>query len=207
MGLPFNASNAVLDSSKLDWVGGSWLSSWESNVPQNQKMHFWRNEINPGGYSVGKREDENRDYITDEDWDRRCAIKAKILVDCWPNNKLGDIANAIGITAKQLLWFLNSQAALLKTEKDNLSELLGIEVSTDFVDYDVIGPCGVIAEGPKKCSTAYEELSNGGDIEYSVEVLPEKGNPDPSWRYVVLRPTAHFPIFSCSKGEVKQPIN
>ena len=124
-------------------------------------MHFWRNEINPGGYWLVSGEDENRDYTTDEDWDRRYAIKAKILVDCWPN-KPGDIANAIGITAKQLLWFLNSQAALSETEKDNLSELLGIEASTDFVDYDVIGPCVLIAEGPKKYSTAYEELSNGG---------------------------------------------
>lgn len=200
MGLPFNASNAVLDFSKLDWVGGSWLSSWELNIPQNQKMHFWRHEINPGCYWLLSGEDKNIDYITDEDWDRRCALKAKILVDCWPN-KPGDIANAIGITAKQLLWFLNGQAALSETERDDLSELLGIEASTDFVDYDVIGPCVLIAEGPKKCSNAYDELSNGGDIEYSVEVLPEKGTPDPSWRYVVFAAYGRLPnIFMFQRG-------
>jgi hypothetical protein len=200
MGLPFNASNAVSDFSKLDWVGGSWLSSWELNIPQNQKLHFWRHEINPGCYWLLSGEDENIDYITDEDWDRRCALKAKILIDCWPN-KPGDIANAIGITAKQLLWFLNGQAALSETERDDLSELLGIEASTDFVDYDVIGPCALITEGPKKCSNAYDELSNGGDIEYSVEVLPEKRTPDPSWRYVVFSAYGRLPnIFMFRRG-------
>jgi len=198
--LPVNAINAVLDFSKLDWVGSAWLSSWESSVPQNQKKHFWRHETKPGCYWLVSGEDENRDYITDEDWDQRCALKAKILVDCWPN-KPSDIANAIGITVKQLLWFLNSQVALSETERDDLSELLGIEESTDFVDYAVIGPCVLIAEGPKKCSSAYEELSNGGDIEYSVEVLPEKGTPDPSWRYVVFAAYGKLPnIFMFQRG-------
>ena len=200
VGLPVNASSAVLDFSKLDWVGGSWLSSWESNVPQNQKMHFRRNEINTGCYWLESGEDENMDDTTVDDWDRCCALKAKILVDCWPN-KPGDIANAIGITVKQLLWFLNSQTALSDTERDDLSELLGIEQSTYFVDYDIIGPCVLIADGPKKCSAAYDELSNGGDINYSVEVLPENGTPDPSWRYVVFAAYCQLPnIFMFQRG-------
>jgi hypothetical protein len=200
MELPFNASNAVLDFSTLDWVGGAWLSSWESTVPESQKRHFWRHEKNPGCYWLVSGEDENSDYITDDDWDRCCATKAKIVVDCWPN-KPGDIAKAIGITVKQLLWFLNSQAALSERERNDLSELLGIEASADFVDYEVIGPCVLIAEGPKKCATAYDELSNGGDIEYSVEVLPEKGAPDPSWRYVVFAAYGRLPnIFMFQRG-------
>lgn len=202
MEMPFNTSNTVLHSSKLDWVSDTWLSSWETNVPQNQKRHFWRNERNSGCFWLisGEEENENIDHITDEDWDWHCALKAKILLDCWPN-KLSDIANAIGTTSKQLLWFLNRQATLPETVIDNLSELLGIEASTDYVDYDVTGPCVLIAEGPKKCSTAYEELSNGGDIEYSVEVLPEKGAPDPSWRYVVFAAYGKRPnIFMFQRG-------
>ncbi len=200
MALPFKTRNTVLSPSKLDWVSGSWLSSWETTVPQNQKMHVWRHETKPGCYWLLSGEYENIDDITDEDWDRRCALKAKILVDCWPN-KPGDIAKAIGITVKQLLWFLNGQMALPETEREDLSKLLGIEASARFVDYDAIGPCVLIAEGPKKCSIAYEELSNGGDLEYSVEVLPEKGTPDPSWRYVVFSAYGRLPnIFMFQRG-------
>ena len=189
MQLPFNATNASLDYAKPDWVAGTWLSSWEASLPRNQKtdFHFWLDEEWSNCYWLRRcTEDENEDEIDyDKEWDRRCAIKAKIMVDCWPNTP-GDIAAAIGITAKQLLWFINGKEALPDNERDDLSELLGIEPSTDYIDYDVIGPCVLIAEGPKKCETAYDELSNGGDIEYSVEVLPENGTPDPSWRYVVF---------------------
>lgn len=200
MALPFNATNVALDYAKPDWVAGSWLSSWEVNLPLNQKTHFWRDEESPGCYWVLSGENEEINDITDEEWDRCCAVKAKILVDCWPNSP-GDIANAIGITAKQLHWFLNGRAALPDTERDDLSELLGIEPSTDFVDYDVIGPCVLVADSPKKCTTAYDELSKGGDIEYSVEVLPENGIPDPSWRYVVFAAYGSNPnIFMFQRG-------
>jgi len=86
---------------------------------------------------------------------------------------------------------------------DDLSELMGIEANSNLVDYDVIGPCVLIAEGPKKCSTAYDELSNGGDIEYSVEVLPEKGMPDPSWRYVVFAAYGRLPNIFMFQRESK----
>lgn len=189
MQLPFNATNAALDYAKQDWVAGAWLSSWEANLPLNQKSHFWLDEKWSCCYWLISGADDDSEDVDDtnyeEEWDRCCAIKAKIMVDCWPNTP-GDIATAIGITAKQLLWFINGKESLPANERDDLSELLGIEPSTDYIDYDVIGPCVLIAESPKKCESAYDELSNGGDIEYSVEVLPENGTPDPSWRYVVF---------------------
>jgi len=67
MGLPINTSNAVLEFSTLDWVGGAWLSSWETNVPHHQTMHFWRHETKPGSYWLVSGEDESMDDITDED--------------------------------------------------------------------------------------------------------------------------------------------
>ncbi len=187
--LPVNQSNVVLGFSKLDWTVGNWFSSWETNVPNNQKMRYWRDDQTSGCYwlvSGDNYDNEDADNINyDEEWDRRCAIKAKILIDCWPN-PITDIATAIGTTAKQLQWFLSGQTELPNIQRDDLSEILGIEPSSEFVDYDVIGPCVLIAESPKKCETAYDELSNGGDLEYSFEVLPENGRPDPSWRYVVF---------------------
>lgn len=189
--LPFNRSNVVLGFSKLDWIAGNWLSSWETNIPNNQQINYY-------GESHDNEDVDNINY--DEEWDRRCASKAKLLVDCWPN-PLGDIANTIGITAKQLQWFLNGKVALPANERDDLSELLGIEPSTEFVDYDVIGPCVLIAESPKKCESVYDELSNGGDIEYSVEVLPQNGTPDPSWRYIVFAAYRGYPnIFMFQRG-------
>lgn len=202
--LPFNQSNVVLGFSKLDWVVGNWLSSWETNVPHNQKVRYWRDEPTSGCYWLisGENEDnEDVDNINyDEEWNRCCAIKAKILIDCWPN-MLSDIANAIGVTAKQLQWFLSGQSELPDIQREYLSELLGIEPSSEYVDYDVIGPCVLIAESPKKCENAYNELSNGGDLEYSFEVLPENGRPDPSWRYVVFAAYGSNPsIFMFQRG-------
>ncbi|MDO9168123.1 MAG: hypothetical protein Q7U18_03385 [Methylobacter sp.] len=45
------------------------------------------------------------------------------------------------------------------------------------------------------------DMSNGGDINYSVEALPEKGTPDPSWRYVVFAAYGQLPnIFMFQRG-------
>lgn len=42
-------------------------------------------------------------------------------------------------------------------------------------------------------SELYEHLTNGGDLAYSLEVIPEKGNADPSWRYVVFKAHGKLP--------------
>lgn len=184
--LPFNPPNTVLVDAKPDWTGGEWLSSWEAKVPSNQKTYFWRDDERLGCYwlLIGEEEVGGND-IADDDWNYCCAETAKKIIDCWPNTQ-SDVASAIGIKAKELNWFLNGQFVLPETKRGGLSDLIGIEARADWVSYDAIGPCVLIAKSPIRCGNAYEELSGGGDIDYSIEVLPDNGMPDPSWRYVVF---------------------
>jgi len=164
-------------SGSMDWTPGKWLSSWESNVPHCDQRFFYEDK---GAVWLLTGEEDS-----DEDFGGEAIEKAKLLVDCWPNGPVV-VAKAIGITVKELQWFLTNRAELPKAEKNRLFDLLGIICNEDGNGYEADGPYLLIAEGPKKISAVYDEISHGGDIEFSFEVLPEKGSADPSWRYLLF---------------------
>lgn len=194
LGLDHRSIDLSLPES-LDWTPGNWLSTWEINVPHCTQRYFLEDE---GGVwlitgedseahsSIEDGSDDLDDgYEMDYELDNYVAEKAKLLVDCWPNGPAG-IARAVGITVKELQWFLTNRTDLPNAEKGRLFDLLGLICDIGDTGYEADGPYVLVAESPKKISAGYDEISRGGDIEFSFEVLPEKGSADPSWRYLLF---------------------
>ncbi len=131
LSLTINTCNEGLKFTALDWEGGYWLCSWEAAVPSDQLVYFWRSGADPAKNGDGKTKpgcywlihDENgldeyddeyyedAGLVSDDEWRYFYPRNVKILLDCWPG-KSSQIAHAIGITGKQLLWFLSDKAAL-----------------------------------------------------------------------------------------------
>lgn len=124
------------------------------------------------------------------------------MADSWPNQPL-EIAKALGITARQLKWYLNGQADLSGADRLDLLAMLGIEYEETYGEYEAAGPCVLIANSVRSISAAYVELSCGGDLEYSFEALPDRGAADPSWRYLVFKAYRREPsIIMVPRGTV-----
>ncbi len=63
--------------------------------------------------------------------------------------------------------------------------LAGIEPD-EYCGHELVGGCVLVAGQLRATIHLYGELSHGGDLDYSVEVLPARGQADPSWRYVLI---------------------
>ncbi len=191
MNLPIKKMETNLEFNKIDWEPGQWLSSWEVNAVPVGRRTFRKDDgvtwLIAGGEDVDQ-DIEGNDFSEFEldEMEEACAERAKLLMDCWPN-KPAEIANAIGITAKQLQRFVSKVAKLPDEKMDALKEMLGLEESDRFYDFDAVGPCVLVGTKQTKISDVYDLLTHGGDLAYSLEVIPEKGNADPSWRYVIFK--------------------
>jgi hypothetical protein len=196
MALPIKVIETHLDSTKIDWEPGQWLSSWEVNAVPTGRRTFRKDDgvtwLIAGGEDVDDFDGDDSSELEMDAMDQACAEKAKLMMDCWPN-KPAEIASAIGITAKQLQRFVSKVTKLPDEKIDALKEMLGLEENDEYYDYDAVGPCVLFGEKPTKISEAYEHLTHGGDLAYSVEVIPEKGNADPSWRYVIFKANGELP--------------
>lgn len=128
------------------------------------------------------------------------------MVASWPNS-VAKIAKEIGITGKELQWFLSYRTDLQEPFLGRLLSLM--RISYESFGYEATGPCVLIAKAPQAISEAYEELGHGGDLAYSFEALPEKGIPDPSWRYVVFQAIGGSPnIIMVPRGtKVGEQVN
>lgn len=177
---PINMSRTYL----MDWSPGKWLYTWEANVPHNSARVFKNVDRVVILCNITDRE-----TTEEEIYDYCAAKKSKIIVDCWPNSQ-AEIAKAIGSSVKELQWFLANKGKIQETE--GLFYLLGIEINREYVDYDIVGPCVLLAKNMKAIKEVYDELSHGGDLEFSIEVVPQNGMPDPSWRYLVFCACAGF---------------
>lgn len=197
MALPVKEVECHLDLSKMDWEPGQWLWAWEVNAVPVGRRTFRKDDgvtwLIAGGEDVAQNIEGNdsSEFELDE-MDQACAERTKLMLDCWPNKPV-DIANSIGITAKQLQRFVSKVAKLPGDKLDALMEMLGLEENDEYYDYDAVGPCVLLGEKPTKISEAYSLLTHGGDLAYSVEVIPENGNADPSWRYVIFKACGESP--------------
>ena len=173
---------------ELDWEPGPWLSSWESSLPPDRPRYFTLDGFNDSTWLMsGEKapedlvgEDDFWDDIDDDD----AAEIARNLVECWPNPP-AEIARCAGITLRELQWFLSEKASLDPKARLNLEALLGIKYDEDRGGYKGAGPYVLVARKPQALMEAYDTVSGFGDAQ-PYEIVPRRGAPDPSWRYVFI---------------------
>lgn len=178
--LPFRPLTSSIP--EVDWNPGPGLSSWEANLPPSSPRYF--TEGLPKWLLTGEAEDYE-DVPDDDNYEEVSPLKTiKLMMASWPNT-VSEIAQEIGITRRELQWFLSCRVDLPEPVLRRLLSLLNIYMVDGY--YEAVGPCILIARAPRAIAQAYIELSKGGDLIFSFEALPEKGAPDPSWRYLVFK--------------------
>ncbi len=176
------------------WKAGPWLTSWETSIPPDRERYFSYSGIERRTWLLTGQEpreetDEDEDY-TDGGCDNAPEI-ASNLVACWPN-PVKEIAQSIGTTLKALQWFLDDKSDLDRTRRYSLLDMLGIEFDARLGCYAASGPCVLMANKAKALEDIYTDLTGGGDA-WPCELVPSKGQADPSWRYVLINPHSRPP--------------
>ena len=185
MALPLRETPAM-NAAKLDWTPGPWLSAWEASLPPSTPLTLKERD---GMTWVTTHRENALSELPDPDegpW------AVRILVNAWPNDA-PRIASAVGLTARELQWYLSGGASIPPDAEARLRFLLGLEYDSFAGDYRPEGPCVLIAHSARAATEAYEALSHGGDLEYSFEPVPERGAADPSWRYLLFQPCGGMP--------------
>jgi hypothetical protein len=201
--LPVRPAAPVGGRELADWTPGPWLHSWETSLPpvslprylhlgpQDQKAWLL---VGSGDESVEDDEDFGEvesDQVAADDVDPAMVKMAKDMVGCWPNGA-AEIARSIGTTSRDLKWFLDGKADLDDSILSELLSILGIAWS-EHGFYEATGCCVLLANDPGAAVRAYDELSHGGDLAFSFEAVPEGGQADPSWRYLLFQSHGEAP--------------
>ncbi len=105
------------------------------------------------------------------------------MIQCWPGGKKA-IADSIEVTAKEINWMIAGQQALPPKKFDRLLDILGFQARHEY--YEPSKPCILIAETGKHAREAYLALTHGGDLAVSIDAVPDRGVPDPSWQYLTF---------------------
>jgi hypothetical protein len=197
--LPYRPPSAPAGGEDMDWSPGEWLGSWERDLPPvSQPRYFHKDNLDRKVWLLtGSGSDTLDDGIEedepagDQGWpsvdDSTMVALAKDLVSCWPNSA-AEIARSIDTTTRSLKWFLDGKAGLDERALSELLPVLGIEWrGHGRGSYEASGPCVLIAKSLSAAIRIYEELSHGGDLTFSFEVMPENGQADPSWRYLLFQ--------------------
>lgn len=168
----------TLQVDQLDWKPGAWLNSWESNAVRGiQRTHVVNDRLLRSLAST--QEDELEDIGLDE-----FAFKALCsLIHCWPGG-MKSIAAAIGVTVRDIQWMISGKAALPDGKLSALLALVGMGIDDRNGYMEAEGPCVLIAETPLHGIACYDSLNHGGDLIFSIDAVPDKGMPDPSWHYL-----------------------
>lgn len=188
----------------VEWKAGPWLSSWESSLPPDRHRYFNHNDLDGRIWLLSG--DEPSNDLSEEDeapfeynHDNAAEI-IKNLVACWPNPSKA-IAEAAGITMRQLQWFTSKQAILDQSTRSTLEYLLSIEYDEAMGSFTPAGPYVLIAQKPQPIEDIYQEISGGGDAR-PCEIIPSQGSADPSWRYVLINAYGKPPsIVMAPRGE------
>ncbi|MCZ7977516.1 hypothetical protein O9X80_23770 [Agrobacterium salinitolerans] len=189
----------------LVWKPGAWLTSWETSLPPNQERYFSHSAIERRTWlhtGAAPREEidaDEEDVDILDGYDNAAEI-AKNVVTCWPNT-IKDIAQTIGVTSKELNWFLDEKSSLDPSRRNDLVDLLGVEFDEFLGCYSVKGPFVLIAKKARPLEDIYTDLTGGGDA-WPCELVPSRGQADPSWRYVLINPHSRPPsILMVPRGD------
>lgn len=176
-------------STELDWEIGPWLSSWQSSLPPDGARCFYHDGMF-GEHWLRTGEKPDFDVIEEDDeeniWEAsfydNAAEIASNLVECWPNSPV-EIAKSIGISLRELQWFIKGKASLDQQHRADLERLLGINYNGNIGEFEAIGPYVLVARKAKSLEKVFDAISYGGNA-YLCEIIPYKGIADPSWRYL-----------------------
>lgn len=174
---------------KCDWTGGKWLTSWEGSVPLPRKRYFHKNNegavelLRFDSVSYGDDEEEGWDYSFYSVPDDRAEL-LKSLLQNWPNPPI-HVAQAVGLTVKELRWLATDKMKFDDERAELLCTMLGIAFNSDAGSYAVNGPLLLVAQVATALGQTYSDVSGGGDA-HPLELLPQSGVSDPSWRYFLV---------------------
>lgn len=187
----------MLPVEKMDWTPGPWLYPQEITIPPNQPRYFHTDSVSGRIWLfTGQAHDADEIEADDDPIDNgleEVAALARNLIECWPNSP-AEIANEVGITLRQLQWFISGRANLTSSPRDRLEELLGIGLNERSGYLTALGPYVLIARKPQALEAVYTEISHGGDAN-PWELLPSTGAADPSWRYILINTYGAPPSF------------
>lgn len=181
----------------MDWTPGKWLYPQEASIPPKQPRHFHTDSVIGRIWLFsGQEQDADEVDVDDDPIDNglgEVSALARNLVECWPNPPT-EIATAVGITLRQLKWFISGRADLDLNVRHRLERLLGIGLDEHSGYLTAIGPYVLIARKPQALEAICTEISHGGDAN-PWELLPSNGAADPSWRYILINTYGSPPSF------------
>ncbi|WP_146625183.1 hypothetical protein [Sphingopyxis sp. FD7] len=178
---------------------GPWLRSWEASVPPPQDRYFY---IPPSGdffhesvsLLIGDKSDFDEDdeddgdeqWSPDDDYPPSLSDPyelVKSILACWPLPEK-DVADAIGVTVRELKWYVSGRAMLPHDGWRRLCQRFTLEPS-DGNDYDIAGPLVLVARKRRHIEDCWVAMTSGGDS-HPVELVPALAEADPSWRYFLV---------------------
>ena len=181
----------------MDWTPGKWLYPQEASIPPKQPRYFQHDGFDGGVWLLtGHEQDGDWMDVDDDpigDGLEEVASLLRNLIECWPNPP-AEIATAVGITLRQLKWFISGRADLDQNVRHRLERLLGIGVDERSGYLTTLGPYVLIARKPQALDAISTEISHGGDAN-PWELLPRTGAADPSWRYILINTYGSPPSF------------
>lgn len=174
---------------KCRWTGGKWLTSWEGNVPPPRKRYFHKNDngaielltFDPLGYGDDEEDVSHYPFYSVPD-DRAELLKS--LLQNWPNPTT-QVAQAVGMTVKELRWLAAEKMKFDDERADQLCTMLGIGFDRHMGGYSVAGPLLLVAQVATALGQTYSDISGGGNA-HPLELVPQSGVADPSWRYFLV---------------------
>lgn len=185
------------------WKPGPWLNSWETSIPPDRERYFSYSEIERRTWLLSGQESRDEAEEEEEDfgsgYDNAPEIACNVVA-CWPN-PAKDIAQSIGTTVKALQLFLDDKANLDRSRRFALLDILGVDFDERLGCYAASGPCVLMANKPSALEDVYTDMTGGGDA-WPCELVPAKGQADPSWRYVLINPHSRPPsIVMVARGD------
>jgi len=193
----FNPSTAV-SSGKADWSTGPWLWKSEGTIPPLEADQYVVDltveDQREGKKSKGEPRIHYCERQAKEIGERTfdCLEEINRLLPSWPES-LSTLAKSMGATRQELNWYLQGKQPIDDLKALLLREHLNLELVPDM-DPPFAQCSGVylLIARDQRITSAYDDISHGGDLEISVEVLPSVGGKDPDWRFVLAQSYGGF---------------
>ena len=184
--LPKRDLELISSTPTLDWVkgAGNWLSSWESALPPDQPRSFFTSrKYQFTRLRTGCLWGANQQFVNDGWWESFYEL-VESIISCWPNT-LETIAESGDLTPSELRRLIYGICDPDNPAYAKLRHLLSIEYDESIDQFVLAGPYVLIARSPEDLEIVYDNHTYGGDA-FPCEIIPDVGEADPSWRYVLI---------------------
>lgn len=137
------------------------------------------------------------------------ADQVALLLPLWPH-PLGLMAHLAGVGIAELQAYVGEKGALSPSECQAVRDAFGLRQSAHRLkdgetDYEPGSFYLLLAEAPpKQVLRAYDQLSDGGDLEFSAEVEPASGSPNPDWRFLLFWTYGYRYVLLCFRRGTRQ---